>query len=94
MIDRLRESWKSPAGRGFIMLAVMMAGERQSDRADAPQAANPLLLRRQVSDTLPISQVQPRPSTVCRYRSISSGDGDRCPANSYERPRAGYLYEP
>lgn len=24
MIDRLRESWKSPAGRGFIMLAVMM----------------------------------------------------------------------
>ena len=25
MIDRLRESWKSPAGRGFIMLAVMMA---------------------------------------------------------------------
>jgi predicted MFS family arabinose efflux permease len=25
VIDRLRESWKSPAGRGFIMLAAMMA---------------------------------------------------------------------
>ncbi len=23
MIDRLRRSWKSPAGRGFIMLATM-----------------------------------------------------------------------